>query len=71
MLVVELPTGFLDLIFIAVEAFEFIRLLVSVLAESYVDDVADVRIVAIYLREDKRWLYVCMYVYVICKLKYV
>lgn len=42
----ELPTGFFDLIFIAVEAFEFIRLLESDLAESG----ADVRIVAIYLR---------------------
>lgn len=56
-LMVELPTGFLDLIFIAVEDFEFIRLFVSVLAESYIY-VANV--VAIYLREDKCWLYVCM-----------
>lgn len=53
---VELPTGFLDLIFIGVEAFEFIRLLVSVLAESHIED--DANVVAIYLREDKR-LVVC------------
>ena len=56
MLMVELQTGFLDLIFIAVEAFESIRLLVSVLAESHIED--DANVVAIYLREDKRWLYV-------------
>lgn len=34
---VELPTGFLDLIFTAVEAFEFIRLFVGLLAVSYME----------------------------------